>query len=293
MDKSSRRVKTSTIYLYLMPGLLIFIFAIIIPLLFSFGISLTDWRGGENFNFVGLENYVKLFNDKVFWDSFVNNLKFIGILMVAQIGLAYLFALFINNKLVKIKEFHRRVIFLPAVLSPILVGLIWKLVYNVDIGFIANIMKNLGMGDNLIYWLDDPNLVIISICISLTWQYVGQFSIIIMAGMQNIDQSVLEAADIDGASGFRKSLNVILPNLKSTIFVCMVLCISGCMKMFDIIFVMTGGGPGRASMVSALYAYETGIKLQKYDYSATISIGIIILSLLLIVFSRTLIREKK
>ena len=76
-------------------------------------------------------------------------------------------------------------------------------------------------------------------------------------------------------------------------FVCMVLCISGCMKMFDIIFVMTGGGPGRASMVSALYAYETGIKLQKYDYSATISIGIIILSLLLIVFSRTLIREKK
>ena len=85
---------------------------------------MTDWRGGESFNFVGLENYVKLFNDKVFWDSFVNNLKFIGILMVAQIGLAYLFALFINNKLVKIKEFHRRVIFLPAVLSPILVGLI-------------------------------------------------------------------------------------------------------------------------------------------------------------------------
>lgn len=293
MNNNSTKVKTPIIYMYLLPGLLMFIVAVIIPLLYSIGMSFTDWTGGDKFNFVGLKNYVKLIHDEIFWDSFKNNVIMIVFLLISQIGLAYIFALFIQNKFVKIQEFHRKVIFLPAILSPVLVGLIWKLVYNVDIGFIANIMKKAGAGDKLIYWLDDPKIALYSICIALTWQYVGQFSIILMAGMQNINQSIIEQAEIDGANSFQKSFFVIMPNLKSTFFVCIVLCISGCMKMFDIIYVMTGGGPGRATMVTALYAYNTGIKVQKYSYSAAISVGIIILSLILIVFARALTKEEK
>lgn len=265
-----------------------FLFAIIVPLIFSFGMSFTSWKAGKPITFAGLDNYIKAINDKYFWKSFINNLKFIGILIAFQIGLAYVFALFIQNKFVWFKEFHRKVIFLPAVLSPILVGLIWKLVYNVDIGLIANVMKNVGLGDRLIYWLDDPKLVIYSICLTLVWQYVGQFSIIIMAGMQNINVSIIEAAEIDGASTFQKSWHVILPNLKTTFFVCLIICISGVMKMFDIIYVMTGGGPGRESMVTALYAFQTGTKLQNYSYSTTLSIFMVVLSLLLIAIANRL-----
>lgn len=284
------KVKTSTIYKFLLPGFLMFVFALIVPLIFSLGISFTNWKAGAPITFAGLDNYIEAMNDKYFWKSFINNLKFIGVLIVFQIGLAYIFALFIQNKYVKMKEFHRKVIFLPAVLSPILVGLVWKLVYNVDIGLIANVMKAIGLGDHLIYWLDDPKLVILSICLTLVWQYVGQFSIIIMAGMQNINTGIIEAAEIDGASAFQKSWHVILPNLKSTLFVCLIICISGVMKMFDIIYVMTGGGPGSESMVTALYAFQVGTKLQNYSYSATLSICIVVLSLLLITLANRLTR---
>lgn len=284
-------IKTRNIYAYIMPWFLLFVFSIIIPLLICIYISLTDWKGGPVINFVGLKNYQMLISDKRFWASFLNNLKFIVILLFSQIGLALVFSMFIQSKRIFFKELHRKVIFIPVVLAPMVVGMIWQIVYNSDYGLIAAALKVFGILTR-IKWLDSPNLVIYSIAITLTWQYVGQFVIIIMAGMQNISSSILEAAELDGATGIKKGLYVVLPLLKTTLSVCVIICISGCMKMFALVFVMTGGGPGRASQITALYAYDTAFKVHKMGYASAISIGMVLLSLALIIISQVFLKGR-
>ncbi len=290
MSKTSSaifKIKSRKVYAFIMPGFLLFVFSLILPIFISFYISMTNWVGGPKMTFIGLKNYIDLIADEKFWNSFLNNLKFIGILLVSQIGLAFIFAMFIQSKLIYFKELHRRLIFLPAVLAPIVVGMIWQIVYNMDYGMIASIMKAVGLGDHLIPWLDDPNLVIPSIAIVLTWQYVGQFVLIIMAGMQNINTTILESAEIDGAKSVKKAVYIVFPLLKPALSVCVLMVVSGCMKMFAIVYAISGGGPGRASQLTALYAYDTAFKVQQLGYSSAISVGMVILSLGLIVISQT------
>lgn len=287
MSNSSLNIKTWKIYAYILPGFLLFLFSLISPLIISIVISFTDWKGGPVIKFVGLKNYMFLMKDMKFWLSFLNNLKFMGVLLITQIGLAFVFAVFIQNKSIVFREAHRRIIFLPAVLAPIVVGLIWQIVYNHDYGLIANFMRFIGFKDFKVLWLDSPKLVIFSIAIALTWQYVGQFTIIIMAGMQNISSSIIEAATIDGAGVIRRSVSIVLPLLKNTISVCILMVISGVMKMFALVFSMTGGGPGRASQLTALYAFDQAFLVYKLSYASAISVVMVILSLVLIAMFRS------
>lgn len=291
-NKLSKREKYE-VYKYMAPGFLIYCFAIVIPLLVCLYLSFTNWKGGPVIEVTGVKNYVRMWNDKNFWLSFVHNLQMIAILIFTQIGIAFLISLFFRSKLIAMKEFHRRIIFLPCVLAAIVVGMTWQLIYNIDIGIIATILKRIGHPELIISWLDDPDLVILAICITLSWQYIGQFVVIITAGMTNVDQSVLEASEIDGANSFQKTVHIIFPLIRNTISVCLIMCISGCMKIFDIIFVMTGGGPGKASMVTALYAYDNAFRIHKIGYSAANAIGMVILSTLLIAIVRLLLYGRK
>lgn len=283
--------KLFNIYKYILPGFLIYLFAMVLPLLVCFGISLTSWKGGPKIKFIGADNYVRLFQDERFWEAFLNNLQFILILIVSQIGVAFVMALFYQHKAIRLKEFHRRVIFLPAVLAPLVVGMIWQLVYRYDIGLISSILQLFGLEGNL-PWLNDENWVIPSICLTLTWQFVGQFVVIIMAGMQNVGSEVVEAAQIDGANAIQKAWYITFPLLKPTISVCLLICVSGCMKMFDIIFIMSNGGPGTSSMVTALYSYNLAFKSQKLGYASTTAIGMTVLALVLVLLSQKLLGGK-
>ena len=283
--------KLFNIYKYILPGFLIYLFAMVLPLLVCFGISLTNWKGGPKIKFIGADNYVRLFQDERFWEAFLNNLQFILILIVSQIGVAFVMALFYQHKTIRLKEFHRRVIFLPAVLAPLVVGMIWQLVYRYDIGLISSILQLFGLEGNL-PWLNDENWVIPSICLTLTWQFVGQFVVIIMAGMQNVGSEVVEAAQIDGANAIQKAWYITFPLLKPTISVCLLICVSGCMKMFDIIFIMSNGGPGTSSMVTALYSYNLAFKSQKLGYASTTAIGMTVLALVLVLLSQKLLGGK-
>lgn len=292
MTKELKTHKVSSIYKFIIPSFIVYVVAIILPLFLCLGISLTNWRGGKKMDFIGLQNYILLLKDRTFWLAFLHNLEFILILMVTQIGFAFILSLLYQNKRIIGREFHRKAIFFPAILAPMVVGMLWQLVYRNDIGLIASLFKLFGKDGN-IPWLSSKSLVIPSICITLTWQYIGQFMIIIMAGMQNIDESILEAAEIDGATSFNRARYIVFPLLKSTLAVCMIICISGCMKMFDIIFIMSGGGPGRASMVTALYSYDLAFKAQKISYASTTAIGMTVLSLALIIISRKVLGGKK
>ncbi|WP_461206234.1 carbohydrate ABC transporter permease [Clostridium sp. DL1XJH146] len=283
--------KKSTIYKYTLPGFILYFLAMMIPLILCLVISFTSWRGGKKINFIGLNNYVRLLKDDTFWLSFFHNLEFIGILIVSQIGIAFLMSLFFQSKKIYFKEFHRKVIFLPSVLAAMVVAMIWQIVYRSDIGLISSVLQKFGLEGN-IPWLSNAKLVIPAICLTLTWQFVGQFVVIIMAGMQNIDGAIVEAAEIDGASAIQRARYITFPLLKPTISICLLICISGCMKMFDIVFGMSGGGPGKSSMVTALYSYNLAFESQKVGYASASAIGMTILSLALVVLFRKLLGGK-
>ena len=280
----SKEVKT--IYKFILPWFILFCFALVIPIFTCLGISFTSWRGGPKINFNGIDNYVRLVQDAEFWNAFGNNLELMAYLIVGQIGFAFVFALMYNSKLVRFKELHRRLIFLPCLLAPAVVGMVWQLVYRIDIGIFAILFRSLNLENWIIPWLDSPKLVMPAISIVLIWQYVGQYCLIIMAGMQNINKSVLEAAEIDGTTAIQRAFYIVFPLLKSTIFVLLMLVISGCMKLFDIFFIMTNGGPGNSSMVAVLYSYNLAFHSNKLGYGSTSAIGVVLLSFLLIIIMK-------
>lgn len=287
----SNNIDNKTIYKFVLPWFVLFCFAIIVPLIICIFISFTKWKGGPKMDFVGLSNYIKVAQDEEFWNAFFNNIQLILMLIVGQIGFAFVFALIYNSKFILGSELHRRVLFLPAVLAPAIVGLVWQLVYRSDVGILATIFRAIGKDNWVLPWLDSPNLVMWAIAIVLIWQFVGEYCLIIMAGMQNISPSIIEAAEIDGASTLQRAFYIIFPLLKSTISVLLIMVIAGCMKLFDIFFIMTNGGPGNSSMVAVLYSYNLAFRSNKLGYGSATAIVVVILSFALIIIMQKLTKR--
>lgn len=291
MGRSFPNVRRTTIYLYMLPGTLLFAFIIIIPLLLSIYFSLYKWSGGP-MEFVGLNNYMQLLQDRHFWFSFRNNLIITALSIVGQLGIAFILAIVLQSKWVKLREFHRTVLFLPVILPAVVVGFIWNLIYSHDYGILNEFLRMVGLESWIQYWLDDPKIVIYSVTIPIIWQWVGLYLIIFMSAIQSIPSEVYEGAEIDGATGWKKAIHITIPMLRDTMMVALMLCIAGNMKIFDNIFVMTGGGPGNSSKVMAQYAYDISFGQFKLGYGSTVSIGMIVLSLILILLSRRLMGRR-
>jgi raffinose/stachyose/melibiose transport system permease protein len=238
-------------------------------------------------NFVGLQNYIDMLHDGGFWGAFIHNLQFICYSVCGQIGFALIISVLLMSRMVKFPTIHRVVIFFPVLLSAVVVGFLWRLIYNKDYGILNKFLIFIHQPQLIRAWLDNPDIIIRSLAIPKIWQYIGNYMIIILAGIQNIDQSVLDSAEMDGAQGWKKLVYIILPLIKNTLFVSVMLCISGNMKTFDQIFVMTGGGPGTSSDVIALYTYRISMLRMNYGYGSCLAIGVLFLSLALIAFSRS------
>jgi raffinose/stachyose/melibiose transport system permease protein len=286
VERTLPKPKGITIFGFLLPGILINLFIIIIPLILAIHFSFYKWSGGLSKEFIGLRNYVQLIHDGKFWFSFKNNLIITGLSIIGQLGFAFVMAILLQAKWVKFREFHRTVIFLPVVLPAVVVGFVWTLMFNKDYGLLNKLLTTLHLDSWILPWLDDPKIVIFSVTIPVIWQFIGLYLIIFMSAIQNISTEIYEVAEIDGASGIKKALYITLPMLYDTIKVALMLCIAGNMKIFDNIFVMTGGGPGDSSTVMAQYAYNVSFGQFKLGYGSAVSIGMIIISLILVLLIR-------
>jgi raffinose/stachyose/melibiose transport system permease protein len=269
--------------LFLGPGIVLYAFVVITPLIGSFWYSLHS-DTNNTFRFVGAKNYLRLLADGDFWFAFRNNLIILGLSLVFQLSLAFIIAAMMNSKQIKFASFYRAVMFFPVVLSAVVVGFIWILIYNIDNGLLNVLLRSVGLGSWAQLWLDNPNIVIYSVTAPLLWQYVGLYLVIFLAGFSAIPGDLLEAAELDGANGLQKTLYVTLPLLVNTWRVVLILAVSGAVKVFEQPFVMTEGGPGISSMVLAQYAYNMSFIRQKLTYGSTVSVGMLVLSFLLIVF---------
>ncbi len=179
------------------------------------------------------------------------------------------------------------------ILSTVVVGLLWSTILNVQVGVVNHLLTAIGLENLAKNWLGDPKYAMITICIVIIWQFVGLYMIIFLAALQNIPNDIYEAADIDGANESQKLLKITIPMLWENIMSAVVLCIAGGMRTFDLVFVMTKGGPAHATELMATYMYNKTFEVYKYGYGSAVSLVIFIISFTLIILSRRVMAKQK
>ncbi|MEK5444718.1 MULTISPECIES: ABC transporter permease subunit [unclassified Fredinandcohnia] len=285
--------KTSkvAIVLGILPAFILYVVFAIYPILQSFYYSVMEWNGFNEMTFIGLDNFKKLFSDPLFWNSVKNNIYVVLASVLGQVPIALFIALLLNRKIRGAKLF-RTIGFLPVVLSTVVISLTWSLIYNSRNGLINEVLRTVGLDSLAQNWLGDTKWTMIAVLVVVIWQFVGLYMIIFLAALQNVPGEVLEAAKMDGASEWATTWKITVPMIWDTILVAVILCISGSLKTFDLIYVMTNGGPAHSTDVMALYMFnETFSKLQ-YGYGSAVSVFIFFFSLILIAVVNKVLGKK-
>ncbi|MBT2600976.1 MULTISPECIES: sugar ABC transporter permease [Oceanobacillus] len=285
------RKSKAAIIIGLLPAFLIYAVFAIYPILQSFYYSLMEWDGFTDMTFIGLDNFRNLFEDPLFWNSVKNNLYVVFASVLGQVPIALFFALLLNRKIKGVK-FFRTVGFLPVVLSTVVISLTWSLIYNSQNGMLNEFLRSIGLGFMAQNWLGDTKWVMIAVLVTVVWQFVGLYFIIFLAALQNVPTEVLEAAKMDGASEWTTTFKITIPMIWDTIIVAVILCISGSLKTFDLIYVMTNGGPAHSSDVMALYMFHETFNNLQYGYGSAVSVFIFFFSLILIFIVTKLLGKK-
>ncbi|WP_407270955.1 carbohydrate ABC transporter permease [Radiobacillus sp. PE A8.2] len=285
------RNKRIAITFGLLPAILIYLVFAILPILQSFYYSLMEWDGFSEMQFVGFANFSELFQDPLFWNSMKNNIYVVLASVFGQVPIALFIALLLNRKLKGLKIF-RTIGFLPVVLSTVVISLTWSLIYNSENGLINELLRTVGLGAIAQNWLGDSSWAMISVLVTVIWQFVGLYLIIFLAALQNVPEEVLEAAKIDGASEWTTTWKITVPMIWDTVIVAVILCISGSLKTFDLIYVMTHGGPAHSTDVMALYMFNETFSQLQYGYGSAVSVVIFFFSLILIYVVTKLLGRK-
>ncbi|WP_077622271.1 carbohydrate ABC transporter permease [Sediminibacillus massiliensis] len=281
----------AAIIIGLAPALLLYTVFAILPILQSFYYSFMEWDGFSEMTFVGLTNFQQLFQDSLFWNSVKNNIYVVLASVFGQVPIALFIALLLNRKLKGLKIF-RTIGFLPVVLSTVVISLTWSLIYNSENGMINEFLRAIGLGALAQNWLGDTQWSMIAVCATVIWQFVGLYLIIFLAALQNVPEEVLEAARIDGANEWTTTWKITVPMIWDTIIVAVILCIAGSLKTFDLIYVMTNGGPSHSTDVMALYMFNETFSQLQYGYGSAVSVVIFFFSLLLIFIVTKLLGRK-
>ena len=270
----------------------VYLFIVVVPTLFAFGYSFFEWSGGPGKKFIGLDNYIQLLHDKTFWLSFKNTMLFTVLMVAGQVGIAFIFTLFFTMKWVKFVELHRRVMYFPSITAAVVIGLMWQLIYNNDFGILNHFLRASGLDGWIKPWLDDPKIAMLSVAVPVIWQFIGYYLVLLMGAVATIPKDILEVAEIDGATGFKRSLYITIPLIWDILKICLMICFAGSFKAFDHIMVMTGGGPGRATSVLSLYNYDTSFVQMKMGYASAMAVVILVVSMTLTIGIQRLMEGK-
>lgn len=293
MRRTLSKPKPYVFILFLAPILAVYLLNAVLPIFISVFYSFFNWTGGRSMKFAGFGNYLELVRDAEFWRSAYNNLIIVIMCTVGQVGLALVVSFLLISKALKFKEFHRTAIFFPVTVSALVIGFIWSLMYNKDYGLINYFLRLLRLDALILPWLDDPAYILVTASLPVVLQFIGLYMIMFMGAIKSIPEEILECAGLDGCSDFKRSIYITLPMIYDTFKVAVMICVSGTMKIFDHILVLTNGGPGKSSQVLALYSYKISFDRMRLSYGATISIGILVLSVFLTLGSRKLLGGKR
>jgi len=274
-----KRGELITIALFLLPAFAFFFIFLIYPILQSAYVSFFEWNGfGPPSDFIGLENYMRIFQDVVFRRSLMHSLAIVVLSVVIQMPLALSLALLVSHK-VRGRTFFRTIFFLPYVLAEVSTALIWRYLLDPSPtrGFANAILDWMGLPT--VAWLGDPDVVMFAIFMALTWKYFGYHMLLYLAGLQNIPTDVNEAAKIDGANTWQLLRFITIPLLGPTIRLTIYLSVLGSLQQFATVTIMTKGGPAYASEMLVTYLYRFGFIRFAYGYGSAAAVIIFLICL--------------
>jgi ABC-type sugar transport system permease subunit len=279
--KASRRARqTALIACFLAPSLLIFVVYRILPLAWNLVLSFQAWSPLHPPSWVGWDNYDEMLrDDDVFWQALWNTLIFLAAQPVA-IVLALGVALLVNSDL-KGASVYRTIVFLSYPLMTVAVAVIWRWMFNERGGLINYALRQIGIVEQPIAFLDSFAWALPSTIVANTWQVLGFFMIVLLAGLQNIPPHLYEAARVDGAPAYARFWRVTLPMLRPSLFLCVVIGFLNSFSAFDLVYVMTNGGPGHATELLITYIYKQAFNATRFDYAAALTVAQFALLLLL------------
>ena len=258
-------------YLYILPNMILFMVFMIIPVFMALYYSFMDWKGIGDPVFTGLENYQWLFTDDTFWKSLWNT-AYYTLATVPFIMVLALFLAMLLNMALPMKGGFRAAIYLPAVVSTVVVGMIFTWLFQDQVGLINYLLNLLGIES--IQWANDPKFAMIMLVAATIWQRTGYNMVIYLAGLQGISQEYYEAAIVDGASNWQRFRYLTLPLLKTTHVFVMITCIIHSFRSFDLVYTMTKGGPLNSTKTMVMYIYELAFTRSQFGRASAAGVAL-------------------
>lgn len=271
--------------LFILPGFVGFIAFILIPVAMSLGLSFTEWnflKGWDGIHFNGLNNYMKLFSDSWFTRSLVNNLLYTGVTIPVLLILGLITAEIINHHCY-MGNLIRVLIFIPYIASIVAVCTVWQVMLQPSYGPVNQFLMSIGI-ENPPRWLVDQKWAIWAIIFINVWTQLGYYVAVYMSGLRNVSKDLYEAAQIDGAGGVQQFWYITIPMVKPTTFFLATMGIISSFKVFDVVSVLTQGGPGNSTSVMAYYIYKTAFQEFKMGYACALAWALFIIIFLVTVF---------
>jgi len=282
-----------TAYLFLFPALLIFGIFFIYPNIHVFYLSFFRWAGiSPHKFFIGFGNYRKLFFEDTIWVKALINTAIIAVQSICiQLSIALALAIILNKK-IKGAGIFNSIIFSPLIISLVAIAMVWTWMYNPEFGLINNLLNKVGLGMLAQEWLGNPKTALFSVIIAGNWVYIGLYVVIFTAGLKSISKNIFDAARVDGLSELQIARCITVPLLKEVIAVTIIMSITGSFKAFDLIWVMTYGGPAHATEIAASHLYRMGFRRLEAGYASAIGVIIFFICLIAIAIQLRIMRVK-
>lgn len=278
---TQRSMRKATIgYAFILPALLLYAYFFIYPFIVSIYYSLTNWDGAQPLKeFVGLSNYRSLLSDSLLWEALYHNLIWVVLGTAAPIAIGLLLGVLLWSG-ARGTTLFRTIYFLPFILSQVVVAIIWNWIYHPLWGPLNISLRAVGLDSAARGWLGDPSWALLAVIIVAVWSYFGFTFVIIIAGLQDVSKELVEAATLDGANPWQRFIHVIVPQLRHVLTMITAFTLIGGFNVFDIIFVMTQGGPGTATQVIGTYTYRKAFEQGDIGYGSALSMVMTIITLI-------------
>ncbi len=276
-------------FLFLAPAIILITVFLYYPLYRTFIYSLTDYsQWSPKYKFIGFENYARLFTDPVIYGSLKNTAILLIGCIIVEVAFALVLAILVDS-IRKGFRLFRMVYFFPVVISGSAIGLMFYLAFQYEYGLLNSIVMSLGM--EKINWITETSAMYL-VLVPVLWQYVGFYFVIFLTAMASIPQDIYESAELDGITGFNKAIYITIPMIWEVIATAIGLVIAGSLKVFDIVFVMTGGGPLDSSQLLSTWLYQQAFVFNNQGYGSTIAVAIIVLGLVIYLLSNRLTKRE-
>jgi raffinose/stachyose/melibiose transport system permease protein len=279
MDKVLRDKKA--ICLFVLPAFIVFFVMVIVPIFMSGYYSLLKWDGIGNGTFIGYKNYIEIFTkNKYFSKSLVNSIILAALSVFVQLPISLTLALVLARG-IKGEKFYRTVYFVPVIISTVVIGELWKRIYDLDYGILNNVLQTIGLGHLKTSWLGSEKTALIAVFAAIVWQYIGYHMLLMYSSAKTIPEELYEAAKIDGADELTTAFKITIPLMKPILNICVTYAIVGSLKTYDLVAVITKGGPMHASEVPSTLMYTTIFFKNQYGSGSAMAVFIVLECLLL------------